>query len=127
MHRHSVFTLHQILPLLEAGRSPIPMLGHRLPVGTKRLAVFKTKGLVCAGCGAKGSYFALESHLDHTDPNTLLTPHLNLYTDEGVLMTVDHIVALADGGSKEMENLQPMCKVCNVRKGSVKGSVKGGQ
>lgn len=32
-------------------------------------------------------------------------------------LTVDHVVPLAMGGSNGVENLQPLCNPCNVRKG----------
>ena len=97
----------------------------RVPLGTKRLAVFKIKGTDCVTCGIKGTHFVLESHIDVVDnPGTALTPHLNLYTDDGTLMTVDHTVALADGGAKDMTNLQPMCKPCNGEKSSIKDKEK---
>jgi hypothetical protein len=36
---------------------------------------------------------------------------------DGVVITVDHIIALANGGSNAIENLQPLCYSCNSRKG----------
>jgi 5-methylcytosine-specific restriction endonuclease McrA len=32
--------------------------------------------------------------------------------------TVDHIVAIRDGGTNDIDNLVPACKTCNARKGS---------
>lgn len=52
------------------------------------------------------------------------SPHLNLYAVDPdgteVLMTRDHVVALADGGLDEMGNLQTMCTPCNEAKDSEK-------
>ena len=70
-----------------------------------------------------GDHFALEAHED-PETGAALAPHLNLYGkagDKEILMTIDHIQALADGGTSEMTNLQPMCSPCNRRKGSLKG------
>lgn len=34
------------------------------------------------------------------------------------VITVDHIIALANGGSNDITNLQPMCYSCNSKKGT---------
>ena len=123
MLRLHTFPLAVILPLVKAGAGPVLLNGIRVSVGVKRLVVFATKGIACKKCGLVGDHFALESHLDPAT-GVVLTPHLNLYGKCGekeVLMTIDHIQALADGGTSEMSNLQPMCSPCNRRKGSIKG------
>lgn len=54
----------------------------------ERLAIFKADGYACVECG----------------------------TDEN--LQVDHIVALANGGGDERENLRTLCQSCNSRKGA---------
>lgn len=117
MIRLTCFTPEMILPLISLGAQPVTMRSHLVRVGGKRLNIFKEKGLQCVCCKISGTFFALETQ------QRGITPHLNLYARvEGreVLMTVDHRFALADGGSNEMSNLDPMCAPCNVKKGSTK-------
>jgi len=119
MIRHAVYALDKILPLIKERAVPVELDGRRVAVGVKRLVVFATKGIACVTCKVPGVYFALEAH-KHKKLG-VLAPHLNLYTASHVLMTIDHIRALADGGGKEMDNLQTMCSPCNRKKGSIKG------
>lgn len=44
--------------------------------------------------------------------------HLDLYTTEGFLMTIDHIVPISKGGWNELSNLQPMIHYHNQEKWS---------
>lgn len=48
------------------------------------------------------------------------SPHFNLYAEEDgryVLMTKDHVLAKARGGTDELANYQTMCCTCNNLKG----------
>lgn len=63
----------------------------RKPLGPKaRYAILKRDGFACQYCGAK-------------PPN--------------VLLQVDHIVSVVEGGSNEPENLKTSCEACNAGKG----------
>jgi hypothetical protein len=44
--------------------------------------------------------------------------HWDLYTDDLVPLTVDHIIPRSLGGPDEMSNYQPMCFPCNNKKGN---------
>lgn len=79
-----------------------------------RYKTFIEKGYVCAKCGRKGAYYALEYHT----PNNSKRAHFNLYSEDGMLMTKDHIVPRSKGGSNGIENMQTMCQLCNSVKGN---------
>lgn len=76
-----------------------------------RLLLFK-RNTTCVSCGRKGSYFSLDLPINHR------RPHLNLYSEDGVLMTKDHIIPKSLGGPDKLDNLQTMCVECNSKKGA---------
>lgn len=84
-----------------------------------RYSLFYQKGCDCVKCGRKGSYFKLE---ESDNPERR---HFNLYTEDNVLMTKDHIKPKIAGGKDIIENLQPMCSICNGEKsGEYPGVIK---
>jgi 5-methylcytosine-specific restriction endonuclease McrA len=70
----------------------------------------------CVRCGLTASFFAVERHIEGRSEAVQKQPHLNLYSGDEVLFTVDHIVPKTDGGTKSPNNLQVMCYDCNQRK-----------
>ena len=86
---------------------------------TKKLEMFFEKGCKCVSCRKEGKFLVLEKQ------PTQAKPHLNLYAEDGTLMTIDHIVPKKHGGKDVKDNLQPMCFKCNVRKGSLIGNLSG--
>lgn len=91
--------------------------GEKIYVLSKRYKTFFTSGYKCVHCGIEGKYFALERHENNKKY------HLNLYglDAEGneVLMTKDHIIPHAKGGSDDYTNMQTMCAICNFKKGTM--------
>ena len=81
----------------------------------RRLKTFYYKGCKCVNfeeCGNEGIYL-IEAIDKHKVPNK----HIDLYTKDFNLMTVDHIQPLAKGGLRyDINNLQPMCQKCNELK-----------
>ena len=79
----------------------------------KRLKVFFHKGLQCSvpGCNRVGTRLILGR-----DNGGGL--HVDIYTDDLVLMNVDHRIPKCAGGTWDLENLFPMCQPHNTQKGS---------
>ena len=85
--------------------------GFKVRVKSLRYMTFYQKGLTCACCGRVGTHFKLDGDGD-------VRRHFNLYCDDGMLMTKDHIMPRSLGGSDSIDNLQPMCAECNFKKGN---------
>ena len=97
-------------------------LGEEVNLGTLNIRMHFHKGVDCIAkdCTAKGAYFKMER--SPGPPHILYSQwHLNLYAidDAGkeVLMTKDHRHPKSKGGQDTLENLDPMCTVCNAKKG----------
>jgi 5-methylcytosine-specific restriction endonuclease McrA len=109
--RHSILSIESVLSLIPDYQI---LLTDNLDISirSRRLRVYAEKGVICVTCGIVGTHFAIERHRGHR------RWHINLYCDNGRMMTVDHIVPKSRGGKNHMTNLQPMCFNCNNRKGS---------
>ena len=86
--------------------------GYNVYARSLRYMTFYQKGVKCACCNREGSYFKLDG-----DVNTNRR-HFNLYSEDGVLMTKDHIVPKSLGGMDIIDNMQTMCADCNFKKGN---------
>ena len=77
----------------------------------RRLRVFHHHGKVCSNpdCNKEGVYLIKAQNTDGGF-------HVDLYTAEFELMTIDHIQPKSKGGDNTLENLQPMCHTCNTKK-----------
>lgn len=89
---------------------PITALNLKQFATHRRLKVFHQKGLICPVCGRKGTKLILGK-----GRNSL---HWDVYCDDYIPMSVDHIIPKSKGGSNHLENLQPMCSPCNNKKGN---------
>lgn len=86
----------------------------------RRLSVFYHKGVECANplCDREGAYVCVTKEIKTG------RKHVDVYTEDFVLMTVDHIYprkqARRDGLPtwyiESLTNKQPMCEICNHKK-----------
>ncbi len=90
--------------------------------GHRRLRVFYHKGTACVECGRVGT------RLIRGSENRTGAVKWCVYTDDLIPLTVDHIIPVSRGGTRALENLQPMCQPCNSAKGNgcIKCGGKGG-
>lgn len=87
---------------------------------TYKFRTFKRKGINCAFCGIKGSFFALEKNKKDKVSNFNLQLYALDNNGNEILMTRDHIIPLSKGGRKSsVSNSQPMCYDCNQKKASL--------
>lgn len=117
---HSIESIKSLTEgvLFEKDKRNAKMLldGDSIKGNSQRFQTFFTKGVRCVCCGIEGKYFAKEKGIRD------ISYHLNLYAldDDGneVLMTKDHIIPRSKGGTNTLENYQPMCYICNIKKGN---------
>lgn len=86
------------------------------------MQMFKAKGCNCNSCDTTGMFFRKEK-TDGPPDKVFCNWHLNLYAVDylgrEILMTKDHTVPRSEGGPDTLENLEPMCKKCNNKKGTM--------
>jgi hypothetical protein len=91
--------------------------GHMVKLTAERYRVYAEKGLQCPACGLTGIVFILERSKSQNTKKC----HWNLYGIKNgrlVMMTIDHIIPKSKGGLDIIENKQPMCIICNNKKGN---------
>lgn len=77
----------------------------------RRLRVFFEKGVKCINpeCSREGTML-VETKYPHGGR------HMDVYADDGILMSVDHFIPKYYGGTDHILNLFPMCNLCNTEK-----------
>ena len=85
--------------------------GYQIYKDSWRYRTFYHNGLKCACCGRIRTYFKLKA-----DSKNIERAHFNLFSEDGTLMTKDHIIPRSKGGPDCIENFQTMCEECNKKK-----------
>lgn len=85
------------------------------PKHSHRISLFLSGQTTCVSCGVKGSHFYLERHKNESLHYSMQLYGINKYGDE-VIMSLDHILPVALGGSDALVNAQCMCRKCNSQK-----------
>lgn len=88
--------------------------GYDVYTTSLRYKTFIEKGYKCVCCDRVGTHYILE----HPVGSNAKRAHFNLYSDDGMLMTKDHILPRSMGGKDCAENMQTMCEECNSKKGN---------
>ena len=77
----------------------------------RRLQVFYLKGVKCPNCNIEGEI--LTKSVDRKG-----AIHIDVCTKELYPFTIDHIIPKSKGGKDYIDNLRPMCCVCNWERGN---------
>lgn len=126
-HRIGELEVADILPLIHRESTTHMMFeGNKIKLNSLRLRTFKHKGCVCVRCGIIGTKFIVERDMWYgRGANRRVNTnayHINLYgyteTGQERLLTKDHILARANRGRDELDNMQTMCDRCNRKKGA---------
>jgi 5-methylcytosine-specific restriction endonuclease McrA len=85
---------------------------------SKRLKNLIKLGNECVSCGLTASKFMFG--IDKGGGS-----HLDMYSSDNTLFTIDHIQPLSKGGRDHIDNMQLMCSPCNEKKGNSVDIKKG--
>ena len=80
-------------------------------ISLRRMPAIFHMGFQCRHCPEKGVKFCLEKTIGGQY-------HLDLYSENDVLMTIDHKVPKSKGGEDDLSNYQCLCHICNGKKGN---------
>lgn len=106
------YDTEELLPYIGRNDKVILEDKYKVNFNSIRLNTFIVSGVKCKHCGREGKIFKLQVHKRSSDIN----PHLNLYSDDGVMMTSDHINPISKSDDNSLENRQTLCSICNTKK-----------
>lgn len=111
------FNLDEVMPHITEAESKrdyhVGEHTYTVRMNSDRYFVFKDNPR-CVSCGLEGTKMILDMNPGDN------SPHFNLYAEEDgryVLMTKDHVLAKACGGTDELSNYTTCCAICNNLKG----------
>ena len=96
---------------------PIKELDFYGKIEHRRLKVFHAQGTKCVNpaCNRIGTKLLINELTLKKGSKQI---HVDVFTSDNILMTVDHIIPISKGGDElDMSNLQIMCTKCNSKKG----------
>lgn len=117
MDKRKLYTLiveipiEEFLPLI-GKKYAIKLFGVSFGTNSHRLLTFQNS-LECVWCGIHATHVRI---MGNRNNGKIQVWSKNEITDMYTLMTSDHIIPTAKGGSNGMDNRQTMCKPCNERK-----------
>lgn len=112
--RYTTFPTETIFMAMASKQRRLPVDdGISCGLTSLRMRVFHVHGSVCGRCGEKGTHFAVERAEFSED---IRQWHLNLYSDNSVMLTFDHVMPKSKGGANTLENAQTLCYPCNQEK-----------
>lgn len=77
----------------------------------RRMHLILEMGVICKHCNLEGTKFCLET-------NMCGDLHMDLFSDDDTMMTIDHKVPKSKGGPDSILNYQCLCYPCNLIKGN---------
>jgi 5-methylcytosine-specific restriction endonuclease McrA len=83
--------------------------GFNIFTGNDNYNVLSKYNFTCAMCGKKATYCNLEYNIRYKY-------HFNAYTEDGEMLTKDHIYPKSKGGLNQLINYQLLCYSCNQKK-----------
>ena len=86
---------------------------YRIHIGVNPI-FFYLRGTRCLKCGCKGTHFRVLPDHSGVCP---VKGELQLFTDDGMVMTKDHIIPVREQGPNHFKNYTPMCFKCNTARG----------
>ena len=110
----TAMTIDEAFSMLNGFMGSTNLYGYSVNCCSHRYKLF-AKNRVCVSCGKEGTIMKLQ----YTSGSKFKSAHFNLYDDEGMLFTKDHIQPKSHGGINRQSNYQTMCLACNSAMGSL--------